>query len=147
METNSKLFLRSISAVALGSFLLIVLVSCGGALKNEKTARIANPASVHCVESGGSLIIQKREGGGEYGICVFPGGRQCEEWALFRGECPPGGISVETLMTPVARFCVITGGQYSEATDGGPGRSGICSFPNGRRCDAQDYYNGKCRKY
>jgi predicted metal-dependent phosphoesterase TrpH len=29
--------------------------------------------------------------GGEYGICVFEDNRQCEEWALFRGECPAGG--------------------------------------------------------
>lgn len=53
---------------------------------------IANPASTHCIEVGGSLMIKKGDDGGEYGVCSFKGGRQCEEWALFRGECPVGGI-------------------------------------------------------
>ncbi len=49
-------------------------------------AQIANPASTHCIVSGGSLVIRKGAGG-EYGVCVFKGGRECEEWAFFRGEC------------------------------------------------------------
>ncbi|MEA3339639.1 MAG: DUF333 domain-containing protein [Chloroflexota bacterium] len=28
--------------------------------------------------------------GGEYGVCVFSDGSECEEWAFFRGECEPG---------------------------------------------------------
>ncbi|WP_454735034.1 DUF333 domain-containing protein [Cupriavidus necator] len=28
--------------------------------------------------------------GGQTGICTFPSGKQCEEWALMRGECTPG---------------------------------------------------------
>tara|TARA_R110002167_G_scaffold7718_3_gene36259 strand:- start:4215 stop:4478 length:264 start_codon:yes stop_codon:yes gene_type:complete len=46
-------------------------------------AGLANPASVSCVDNGGDLQIRSTPAG-EVGICVFPDGRQCEEWALFR---------------------------------------------------------------
>ena len=28
-----------------------------------------------------------REAAGTQGICRFPDGAECDEWALFRGEC------------------------------------------------------------
>jgi putative hemolysin len=109
---------------------------------------LANPASTYCLEKGGELIIQKRNDGGEYGVCVFADKGQCEEWALFRGECPVGGIRVNGCVTPAALFCAITGGQYSEfILKSGNNESGVCSFINGRRCDAWEYYNGNCSKY
>ncbi len=53
-------------------------------------AGLANPASVNCADKGGQLKIEKDAQGGEFGICVFPDGSQCEEWAFMRGECKPG---------------------------------------------------------
>lgn len=48
--------------------------------------QLANPASVNCIEKGGTLeILDSAQG--QYGICTI-NGTQCEEWALFRGECP-----------------------------------------------------------
>ena len=47
---------------------------------------MANPASVHCGEVGGTLEIKKDTAGNEYGMCTFPNGTSCEEWALFRNE-------------------------------------------------------------
>ncbi|MGB7809479.1 MAG: DUF333 domain-containing protein [Methanoregula sp.] len=46
---------------------------------------MANPASVNCVNVGGTVQI-KDSPAGQYGMCVFPNGTTCEEWALFRGE-------------------------------------------------------------
>lgn len=47
-----------------------------------------NPASVHCIEQGGSSKTRTLSTGGEYGVCVFEDGRQCQEWPLFRdGLC------------------------------------------------------------
>ena len=43
---------------------------------------IANPASEFCAKQGYRLELR-----GQEGICVFPNGRECEEWAFFRGEC------------------------------------------------------------
>lgn len=46
-----------------------------------------NPASVNCIEKGGKLDLVKQADGGTIGMCTFPNGKTCEEWALFRGEC------------------------------------------------------------
>ena len=51
---------------------------------------LANPASVNCVQKGNRLEIRTAADGGQVGICIFPDGSECEEWAFFRGECGPG---------------------------------------------------------
>ncbi|WP_316148801.1 DUF333 domain-containing protein [Cupriavidus sp. BIC8F] len=48
-----------------------------------------NPASVNCTQRGGKLEIVSTPAG-QSGICTFPSGKQCEEWALMRGQCTPG---------------------------------------------------------
>ena len=55
------------------------------------SAGMPNPASVACVQGGGSVEIKKDASGNEYGMCTFQNGTSCEEWALFRNEgCQPG---------------------------------------------------------
>ncbi len=73
---------------------LLLMAWAGCSTEKPPESRIANmpnPASVHCIEQGGKLEIRKRPDGGEVGFCVFQDGSECEEWALFRGECKPGG--------------------------------------------------------
>ncbi len=48
-----------------------------------------NPASVDCTQSGNKLEIHTGADGAQSGICVFPDGSTCEEWAYYRGECGP----------------------------------------------------------
>ena len=109
------------------------------------TAGIANPASVNCTEQGGTLSIEARGDGGQYGICTFEDNRQCEEWALLRGDCPVGGVKVTGYVTPAATYCVITGGTYAVTGNSGQAdEQGACTFKDGAQCDAWDYYNGKC---
>ena len=59
-------------------------------------AGLANPASVNCVDKGGQLDIRTDESGGQYGVCKFPGGSECEEWKFFRGECRAGVLDCAT---------------------------------------------------
>jgi putative hemolysin len=59
------------------------------AASSEEVA-IANPASVYCVQSGYTLEIRNNADGSEYGVCIFPDGNECEEWAFFRNECGAG---------------------------------------------------------
>ncbi len=73
---------------------LILLVALQGCSEEKKTT-LANPASKYCIEVGGTLKMAKHSDGGVYGICMFKDNRQCEEWALFRGECPVGGVLPE----------------------------------------------------
>ena len=48
-----------------------------------------NPASVYCEQNGNTLEIQTAADGSQSGVCVFPDGSTCDEWAYFRGECGP----------------------------------------------------------
>jgi putative hemolysin/predicted metal-dependent phosphoesterase TrpH len=131
-------------------FTITFFVICSGVSAKENNnpdskTGIANPASVNCVNKGGTLSIQKRGDGGEYGICIFEDNRQCEEWALFRGECPAGGRKVTGYITPAAQYCVITGGSYKVTDQSNIDKEqGICTFNNGKRCDVWDYYSGRC---
>ncbi len=57
---------------------------------SSENIQIANPASVYCAQSGYTLEIRTSIGGGQYGVCIFPDGSECEEWAFFRHECGAG---------------------------------------------------------
>jgi Tol biopolymer transport system component/putative hemolysin len=106
---------------------------------------IANPASQHCLDQGGTLSIEERSDGGQFGVCYFEDNYQCEEWAMFRGDCPVGGLKVTGYITPAARYCAITGGTYAISAEGGADtEQGTCTFKNGAVCDAWEYYNGAC---
>ena len=52
-------------------------------------ANMPNPASVYCEQNGNTLEIRTAADGGQSGVCVFPDGSTCEEWAYFRRECGP----------------------------------------------------------
>jgi putative hemolysin len=110
-------------------------------------AQRANPASQHCVEQGGKLTIERGPGGGQYGVCTFSDNRQCEEWALLRGECPRGGVQATGYATAAARYCAITGGRYTVvARSGTADEQGTCALPSGKTCDAGAYYRGTCSR-
>ncbi len=54
------------------------------------TAGMANPASVNCGNVGGTTEIKSNPDGSQYGMCTFPNGTTCEEWALFNDKvCKP----------------------------------------------------------
>lgn len=123
-----------------------LLAACVPATTPTPTpAGIANPASENCIEQGGTLSIETRGDGGQYGVCLFEDNQQCEEWALLRGDCPLGGIRVTGYVTAAARYCAITGGTYAVTGEANTeNETGTCTFKNGTQCDAGDYYNGKC---
>jgi putative hemolysin len=73
--------------------LLIQVLACLSgqptAGQTEQKAELPNPASLSCTKKGGKLEIRKDSKGGEYGVCIFPDGRECEEWAFIRDQCSP----------------------------------------------------------
>lgn len=109
-----------------------------GQTAGAATVKLANPASVHCVQQGGTLEIRERPGGGQYGVCVFTDNLQCEEWALLRGTCPPGGVRITGYDTPAQIYCAITGGEVDMRKD-------TCRLPDGRRCALQTHFRGLCQ--
>ena len=50
---------------------------------------LPNPASVFCEQQGNKLEIRTASDGSQSGVCIFPDGSECDEWAFFRGECNP----------------------------------------------------------
>ena len=76
--------------IGLGTVLLSLVAACSPATKESKSStELPNPASTHCAQSGGTLDI-KTGPEGQYGLCRFPDGSYCEEWAFFRRECKKG---------------------------------------------------------
>ena len=79
------------------TILLITLAACAAprgeepkpAATETSQANMPNPASVYCEQNGNKLEIHTAADGSQYGICVFPDGSACDEWAYYRGECGP----------------------------------------------------------
>jgi len=73
---------------------ILILTGCKPTTPTDNTTTdnnvgLANPASVNCQQKGGTLEMRNNEAG-QYGVCKFTDGSECEEWAFFRGECAPG---------------------------------------------------------
>ena len=66
------------------------------------TANMSNPASVNCGRIGGTTEIKTAADGGQYGMCTFPNGTSCEEWALFRNEGCKTNVTIQTTMPATA---------------------------------------------
>ena len=49
---------------------------------SNNTTQMANPAATACVQKGHQYELR-----GATGFCIFQSGRECEEWAYYRGEC------------------------------------------------------------
>jgi hypothetical protein len=111
---------------------------CVTGVKGEASTQLANPASVNCSKSGGHLVIEKRGDGGEYGVCYFDDNKACEEWALFRGECPKGGVKTTGLDTIDQKYCAWSGGHTLAVANS------VCTFKDGSTCSTEAFYNGKC---
>jgi hypothetical protein len=80
---------------------------------------MANPASVYCEQNGGRLDLRQDATGGIAGVCVFPDGSACDEWAYFRGECSLGAQKSPTpAMTVEATANASDGGTEGNASGG-----------------------------
>ncbi len=97
---------------------------------------IGNPASINCTDQGGEFQIMVKENASEYGICLFEDNRQCEEWALMRGDCPVGGLKITGYDNNQQIYCAITGGKVNM-------NKNTCTIKN-KVCDLTEYYFGTC---
>ncbi|MBW2971856.1 DUF333 domain-containing protein [Candidatus Woesearchaeota archaeon] len=95
--------MRKITAALAIGVLFLLLVSCSGGpqkymltkeeAKQERVKEqtgLANPATLHCMNTTGAGWTTKENDAGQYGVCTFSDGSWCEEWAYYRGECQPG---------------------------------------------------------
>jgi uncharacterized protein len=74
----------------------LIMAACGGddsptsteaPVAPDDSTQIANPASVFCIEQGGTLEIVD-EADGQVGYCTLPDGTRIEEWEYYRSENP-----------------------------------------------------------
>jgi len=70
--------------------ILVVFTAVVGCTSSAEPAQMANPAAAFCSENNGEYEIREHDDGGQYGVCVFEDGSECDAWAYFRGECEPG---------------------------------------------------------
>jgi len=151
---SKKIFFAIVGVAVVGALILVFVKTrpviaptdesavASDATSVEEPANIglANPASVNCADKGGNLVIQKRPDGGEYGVCYFEDNRQCEEWALFRGECPVGGKKITGYDSEAEIYCAITGGEVQGVGTETP----MCKRIDGTLCSAQANFEGAC---
>jgi hypothetical protein len=45
---------------------------------------VPNPSAVYCIKCGYQYQIRTDSTGGQYGVCVFPDGSECEAWTYYR---------------------------------------------------------------
>jgi hypothetical protein len=104
---------------------------------------LPNPASTFCEQQGYMLEIRTAADGSQAGICIFPDGSECDEWAYFRGECVPASQG-GSMPNPASAFCEQQGykGEIRTASDGS--QIGVCIFPDGSECDEWAFFRGDC---
>lgn len=156
---------------ALASLLLVaVFPACGGS-NDDDTRNIGDlpePSGAYCASHGGSLEI-RTEAAGQYGVCKFYGGSECDTWAFYRGECKPGDCTkwetcklgadggaadaspaVPTsgcegcMANPASVNCEKKGGKLEIRTETA-GQYGVCKFHDSSECDEWAFYRGECK--
>ncbi|HLO18504.1 MAG TPA: DUF333 domain-containing protein [Anaerolineales bacterium] len=88
------------------------------AATDTSQAGMPNPASVYCEKTGNKLEIRTAADGSQNGICIFPDGSTCDEWAYYRGEC---GLATQKSPTPAVAIEATTeasGGTEEQASGG-----------------------------
>jgi uncharacterized protein len=78
---------RQILFIVLAGSLLLSACSILPVPTPEPQPSMVNPASAHCEQEGGKVVIRTAATGDQFGACVFPGGAECEEWEFFHGQC------------------------------------------------------------
>jgi len=105
------------------TILLMALTACTSfrIQKSESAAteilpNMPNPASVYCDQNGNTHEISTAADGSQSGICIFPDGSSCDEWAYFRGECGPAGESSLIPVPTVDATTNASGGYFEPGT-------------------------------
>lgn len=110
-------------------------------LIEKNKPQLANPASVNCEKVGGTLSIQTLGNGAQYGLCNFEDDMSCEEWALFRGNCPVGGVKTTGYDNTGQMYCAWLGGKTLAVPNS------QCTLPDGTVCSTDSLYAGTCPSY
>jgi hypothetical protein len=63
---------------------------------------MANPAAVFCKDKGFTSEIRTASDGSQSGVCKFPDGSECDDWAYYRNECGPASEKLTPAVIPTS---------------------------------------------
>ncbi len=109
-EKMKRIFTFTIILMALTACTALQVQTPEPAATDMPQANMPNPASVYCEQNGNKLEIHTAADGSQNGICVFPDGSTCDEWAYFRGECGPAAQKSPTPAMTVEATTEASGG-------------------------------------
>ena len=90
---------------------------------------LANPASLYC--QGQGYLEETRENElGQYGVCIFPDGSECDTWDFLAGRC-----GEEFSYCQQQGFVLQSEADQNIAT---------CVFSDGSSCSELLYFQGEC---
>jgi putative hemolysin len=129
--------------------LFLLLAACTPTIvqTEEPAANLPNPAAVYCEEHGYTSEIRTAEDGSQGGVCVFPDGRECDEWVFYRGDCAPDSQSAPEAIgmpNPAAVYCEQQGFMLETVTAQDGSQSANCIFPDGSKCEEWAFYRHEC---
>lgn len=113
---------------------LMTLVGCApksekGDLADGQTG-LANPASVYCQELGFREETRENEAG-QYGMCIFEDGSECDNWDFLAGRCGQEHS-----------YCSQQGFELKSVDES---NIATCIFEDGSTCDEFSYFKGDCK--
>jgi putative hemolysin len=91
---------------------------------------MANPASVYCQGLGFKEETRQNELG-QYGVCVFLDGSECDSWDFLAGRCGQEHS-----------YCVDQGYEFQVIVDSNIAN---CIFDDGSTCSEYLYFQGECK--
>ena len=120
---------KKIFAIVFLTLFALILIGCK---KEEETAQpeLANPASVYCQGLGYTEETRESEVG-QYGVCIFPDGAECDSWAFLGGSC---GQEYS--------YCLQQG--YTLHSSSGSSIA-TCVFDDSSTCNEYEYQQGQCK--
>ena len=129
MHRNWRLWSIIIVAVSIA-----VLTGCGSGGSDTEEVKepltgLANPASVYCQGLGFKEETRENELG-QYGVCIFPDGSECDTWDFLAGRCGQEHS-----------YCVKQGFEFKGTAEK---NIGTCVFSDGSTCSELEYYQGTC---
>ena len=112
--------------------LAVFLVGCGSGAdqRQESPAGLANPASIYCLGLGFEEEIRENTLG-QYGVCIFPDGSECDTWDFLGGRCGQEHS-----------YCVSQGFELQAKRDSS---IATCVFDDGSTCSEYLFFEGECQ--
>jgi uncharacterized protein len=126
---SQKIVLYLLASLFLLSVCLVGCVPKANQPENQP-AGLANPASVYCQGLGFKEETRQNELG-QYGVCIFPDGSECDTWDFLAGRC---GQEYS--------YCVDQGYEILATEDT---NIATCSFDDGSTCSEFLYFEGECK--